>query len=158
MPSVKPPINYTSRDFNSIKQDLINYAKIYYPNTYKDFNDASFGALMIDMISYVGDIMSFYIDFQTNESLMDSAILEDSIYKIAKQLGYKFSTTPIATGQAAFYVSVPANDAGTGPNTDLIPILKAGTLLSSDAGASYTLADDVDFAKSNTQIKVAAGS
>ena len=37
MPSVKPPINYTSRDFNSIKQDLINYAKIYYPNTYKDF-------------------------------------------------------------------------------------------------------------------------
>ena len=85
MPSVKPPINYTSRDFNSIKQDLINYAKIYYPNTYKDFNDASFGALMIDMISYVGDIMSFYIDFQTNESLMDSAILEDSIYKIAKQ-------------------------------------------------------------------------
>ena len=156
MPSVKPPINYTSRDFNSIKQDLINYAKIYYPNTYKDFNDASFGALMIDMISYVGDIMSFYIDFQTNESLMDSAILEDSIYKIAKQLGYKFSTTPIATGQAAFYVSVPANDAGTGPNTDLIPILKAGTLLSSDAGASYTLADDVDFAKSNTQIKVAA--
>ena len=156
MPSVKPPINYTSRDFNSIKQDLINYAKIYYPNTYKDFNDASFGALMIDMISYVGDIMSFYIDFQTNESLMDSAILEDSIYKIAKQLGYKFSTTPIATGQAAFYVSVPANDAGTGPNTDLIPILKAGTLLSSDAGSSYTLADDVDFAKSNTQIKVAA--
>ena len=64
MPSVKPPINYTSRDFNSIKQDLINYAKIYYPNTYKDFNDASFGALMIDMISYVGDIMSFYIDFR----------------------------------------------------------------------------------------------
>ena len=156
MPTVKPPINYTNRDFNSIKQDLINYAKIYYPNTYKDFNDASFGAMMIDMIAYIGDIMSFYVDFQTNESLMDSAILEDSIYKIAKQLGYKFNTTPVSTGQAAFYVSVPANDAGTGPNADYVPILKAGTLLSSDSGAAYTLADDVDFSDANTEIKVAA--
>ena len=156
MPTVKPPINYTNRDFASIKQDLINYAKIYYPNTYKDFNDASFGAMMIDMIAYIGDIMSFYVDFQTNETLMDSAILEDSIFKIAKQLGYKFGTTPVATGQAAFYVSVPANDAGTGPNTDYVPILKAGSLLSSDTGAAYTLADDVDFADANTQIKVAA--
>lgn len=156
MPTVKPPINYTNRDFASIKQDLINYAKIYYPNTYKDFNDASFGAMMIDMIAYIGDIMSFYVDFQTNETLMDSAILEDSIFKIAKQLGYKFGTTPVATGQAAFYVSVPANDAGTGPNTDYVPILKAGSLLSSDNGSAYTLADDVDFADANTQIKVAA--
>ena len=49
MASPKPPISYTSRDFNSIKNDLINYAKIYYPNTYKDFNDASFGAMMITL-------------------------------------------------------------------------------------------------------------
>ena len=156
MPTVKPPINYTNRDFNSIKQDLINYAKVYYPNTFKDFNDASFGSMMIDMIAYVGDIMSFYVDFQTNETLMDSAILEDSIFKIAKQLGFKFNTTPVATGEAAFFVSVPANDAGSGPNTDLVPILKAGTLLAADNGAAYTLADDVNFADANTQIKVAA--
>jgi hypothetical protein len=123
MASPKPPISYTSRDFNSIKNDLINYAKIYYPNTYKDFNDASFGAMMIDMIAYVGDIMSFYVDYQTNETLMDTAILEESVVRIAKQLGYKFNATPSSTGLAAFYVSVPANDAGTGPDTDLVPIL-----------------------------------
>ena len=68
MTSPKPPINYTNRDFNSIKSALINYAKVYYPNTYKDFNDASFGSMMIDMIAYVGDIMSFYVDYQTNET------------------------------------------------------------------------------------------
>ena len=110
MPTVKPPISYTSRDFNSIKQDLINYAKIYYPNTYKDFNDASFGAMMIDMIAYVGDILSFYVDYQTNETLLETAIEEGSIVKIAKQLGYKFNNTPSSTGQAAFYVSIPASD------------------------------------------------
>tara|TARA_R110002012_G_scaffold310228_1_gene518322 strand:+ start:4484 stop:6274 length:1791 start_codon:yes stop_codon:yes gene_type:complete len=155
MASPKPPISYTSRDFNSIKNDLINYAKIYYPNTYKDFNDASFGAMMIDMIAYVGDIMSFYVDYQTNETLMDTAILEESVVRIAKQLGYKFNATPSSTGQAAFYVSVPANDAGTGPDTDLVPILKAGSLLGSDNGSSFTLADDVDFSNANTEIKVA---
>lgn len=155
MPTVKPPISYTSRDFTSIKDDLINYAKIYYPNTYKDFNEASFGAMMIDMIAYVGDILSFYVDYQTNETLIDTAIEEGSIVKIAKQLGYKFNSTPVSTGQAAFYVSVPANSSNSGPDTDLIPILKAGTLVSSDSGAVYTLTTDVDFANANTEIKVA---
>lgn len=155
MPTVKPPISYTSRDFSSIKDDLINYAKIYYPNTYKDFNEASFGAMMIDMIAYVGDILSFYVDYQTNETLIDTAIEEGSIVKIAKQLGYKFNSTPVSTGQAAFYVSVPANSSNSGPDTDLIPILKAGTLVSSDSGAVYTLTTDVDFANANTEIKVA---
>ena len=154
MPTVKPPIAYTSRDFSSIKSELINYAKVYYPNTYKDFNDASFGSMMVDMIAYVGDILSFYVDYQTNESLLDTAIEEDSIVRIAKQLGYKFNNTPAATGEAAFYVSVPASTAGTGPDTDLIPILKGGTLVSSDTGAIYTLADDIDFANANTEIKV----
>ena len=152
MPTVKPPIDYTSRDFSSIKNELINYAKVYYPNTYKDFNDASFGS----MIAYVGDILSFYVDYQTNESLLDTAIEEDSIVRIAKQLGYKFNNTPVATGEAAFYVSVPANSAASGPDTDLIPILKAGTLVASDSGAIYTLADDLDFANANTEIKVSA--
>jgi len=154
MPNVKPPISYTSRDFNSIKQDLINYAKVYYPNTYKDFNDASFGSMMIDMVSYVGDILSFYIDYQTNESLLATAIEEGNIVKIAKQLGYKFNSAPVSTGQAAFYVSVPALNNGSGPDTDIIPILKAGTIVASDSGATFTLTEDIDFANANTEIKV----
>ena len=70
----KKPINYTSRDFESIKDDLVNYAKRYYPTTFKDFNEASFGSLMMDMVAYVGDQLSFYADYQTNESFLDSAI------------------------------------------------------------------------------------
>ena len=60
-------INYASRDFDSIKKDLVEYAKRYYPDTYKDFSEASFGSLMLDAIAYVGDIMSFYLDYQVNE-------------------------------------------------------------------------------------------
>ncbi len=60
----KPPISYISRDFESIKQDLVDYAKRYYPSTYKDFNEASFGSLMLDLVAYVGDQLSFYLDYK----------------------------------------------------------------------------------------------
>ena len=68
MPKIKNPIiNYTGRDFASIKQQLVDYSQQYYPETFKDFNEASFGSLMLDMVSYVGDIVSFYTDYQANE-------------------------------------------------------------------------------------------
>ena len=62
------PIKYTSRDFESIKRDLVEHAKRYYPDNYKDFSENSFGSLMLDTVSYVGDILSFYLDYAVNES------------------------------------------------------------------------------------------
>ena len=56
------PVKYTSRDFDSIRSDLVEYAKRYYPSTYKDFSEASFGSLMLDSVGYVGDILSFYLE------------------------------------------------------------------------------------------------
>ena len=58
-------ISYTDGDFNSIKKSLVEYAKRYYPDTYQDFNEASFGSLMTDMVAYIGDQLSFYMDYQT---------------------------------------------------------------------------------------------
>ena len=66
-------INYLSRDFNSIKNDLIEHAKRYYPDTFRDFSEAGFGALMVDAVSYIGDILSFYVDYQANESFLVTA-------------------------------------------------------------------------------------
>ena len=75
MPEIKKPIiNYSSRDFASIKRDLINYAQKYYPETFRDFNEASFGSLLLDMVSYVGDIMSFYTDYQANEAYLETSL------------------------------------------------------------------------------------
>lgn len=90
MSKKRPPIDLTSRDFSSIKNDLINYAKVYYPETYQDFNQASFGAMLVDMVAYVGDMLSFYADYQTNETLIDSAVEAENIAKLAKQFGYKY--------------------------------------------------------------------
>ena len=57
-------IKYTSKDFNSIKSDLIEYTKSYFPDTYKDFNETSPGMMLIELTSYVGDVLSYYIDYQ----------------------------------------------------------------------------------------------
>ena len=77
-------INYTARNFSSIKDELTSYAKRYYPNTYKDFSEASFGALLLDMVAYVGDVMSFYLDYQATESFLQTAIEYDNIIKLSK--------------------------------------------------------------------------
>ena len=79
MATKKTPIDYTSRDFNSIKESLVDYAKRYYPEVYQDFNEASFGSLMMDMVSYVGDVMSFYLDYQVNESFLTTAIEQKNV-------------------------------------------------------------------------------
>ena len=148
------PVKYTSKEFDSIKQDLINYAKAYYPDTYRDFNDASFGALMLDMVAYVGDILSFYVDYQANETYLDTAIEKKNLLKLAKQVGFKMPMSYTATGKCAFYIQVPANSDGS-QNADLVPILKEGTVLSSQGGNTFVLANAVDF--THPDVEVAAG-
>ena len=74
------PINYTSRNYESIKNDLLEHARRYYSDVYKDFNQASFGSLMIDTVSYVGDILSFYLDYQVNESYVVNYSLSFSLH------------------------------------------------------------------------------
>ena len=123
----KVPIKYTSRDFNSIKSDLEDYARRYYPDTFKDFSEASFGALMIDTVAYVGDILSYYVDYGVNESFIDTAIEYNNVLRHARRMGYKYANNPSSTGEVALYVLVPANSLGLGPNADYIPILKRGS-------------------------------
>ena len=144
------PIKYTSRDFESIRADLVDYAKRYYPNTFKDFTEASFGSLMLDTVSYVGDIMSFYLDYQVNESFLDTSVEYDNVIRIAKQMGYKFRGAPSTTGMVSIYAIVPANTTGLGPDTRYMPILKRNTIISS-ADASFILTEDVRFDDPNNE-------
>ncbi len=65
MVTKKPEINYLARDFESIKSQLVEYAKRYYPNQYNDFTDASFGSFLLDAVSYIGDVVSFQLDYQS---------------------------------------------------------------------------------------------
>tara|TARA_R100001443_G_scaffold117425_1_gene142433 strand:+ start:4785 stop:6578 length:1794 start_codon:yes stop_codon:yes gene_type:complete len=151
----KRPINYTSRDFDSIKQDLVNYAERYYPTTFKDFTEASFGSLMMDMVAYVGDQLSFYADFQANESFLDSAITYENVNRLSNTLGYKTPGAAKSTGLASFYIIVPADPNSRGPDLDYFPILQRGSLISSKNGSAFTLIEPVDFTNPNNEVTVA---
>ena len=153
-----PAINYTSRDFNSIKADLVSYARRYYPNTFQDFNEAGFGALMLDTVSYVGDILSYYVDYSANESFLDTAIEYDNVLKLGRQMGFRFTGTPGSSGIATFYIIVPSNTSGLGPDVRYIPILKRGTTVSSDSGALFILNEDVFFSDPKNEVVVATAN
>jgi len=100
-------INYTSKDFSSLKADLIQYTKAYFPDTYKDFNETSPGMMLIELASYVGDVLSYYIDYNYKESLLTTATERKNVIRLAEFLGYK--TTPVTPSVAKLTVTTDIN-------------------------------------------------
>lgn len=141
----KPLIKYTNRSFDSIKTDLVNHAKRYYPTIYDDFSDPSIGGMLLDSVAYVGDMLSFYLDFQINESNLETAIEYQNVRKKAAEMGYTFFGRPAAFGMIDIYILVPSNTLGIGPDVTYTPILKKGAILGSTNGEAFTLLEDVDF-------------
>jgi len=148
-------VNYTNRDFNSIKRDLEEHARRYYPDTYKDFSENSFGSYILDTVSYVGDMLSFYLDYQVNESFLETAVEYENVRRLARNTGYRFTGRPAAFGMATFYVIIPANMSGLGPDRSLIPILKTGTEVRATTGTTFVLAEDVDFGNAKNEVVAA---
>jgi len=82
-------VNYLGKDFTALKTSLMSYAKSYFPNTYRDFNETSPGMMLIEMNAYVGDVLSFYIDQQYREMLLPLAEERRNVINMAKMFGYK---------------------------------------------------------------------
>ncbi len=155
MPKSKPSIKYTSRDYDSIKQDLLDYAERYYGDSVKDFSQNSFASLMLETIAYIGDTLSFYLDYQVNESFFDTATEYRNVVKLARQLGYKNKLAPSSTGIATFFVSVPAVASGLGPDTSYLPTLLRGSQFSTTSGINFILTENVQF-KNNNNLVIAS--
>lgn len=154
MPRKNVPINYFGRDFSSIRASLLEHTKRYYADSFRDFNEAGFGSLALDSVSYVGDVLSFYLDYQANESFLDSAIEFDSILRHGKPLGYRFNENPSSSGVATFFILVPANATGLGPDSNYIPVLKKNSTFSANNGNNFTLTQDVYFDHPDNEIVV----
>jgi hypothetical protein len=149
------PINYTNREFESIRADLMQIAERFYPDTFQDFSEASFGSIMIDSVAYVADQLSFYLDYNVNESFLDTAYQFDNVLRHGRILGYKYEGRPSTYGQTALYVVVPASPTGLGPDNAYLPILKRGTRFSAATGLNYVLTENIDFANQKNPVVVA---
>ena len=108
MADLKRDIRYTDRDFNTIRNQLIQYSKTYFPDTYNDFTETSTGMLFIEMASYVGDVLSFYLDNQIQETFIQKARQNQNLYALAYSLGYVPKVTTVASCPIDFYQQVPA--------------------------------------------------
>ena len=150
-----PAINYTNRDYETIRDDLTQIAERFYPDTFQDFSQASFGAMMLDAVAYVGDQLSFYLDYNVNESFLDTSYQINNIIRHGRVMGYKNTGRPSTYGVVAMYVLVPASQVGLGPDTRFMPIIKRGTRFNSSNGSNFVLTEDVDVNRTSNPVVVA---
>ena len=148
----KKEVQYIGREFSDIRNNLIEFAKTYFPNTYNDFNESSPGMMFIEMASYVGDVLSFYIDNQYRESLLHAAEEKKNIFKIAQSFGYVPKLSSPATAICEFSVEVPAEAVGDTyqPDLDYAPILATDSGFAAKSGATFRLVDDINFKVSSS--------
>jgi hypothetical protein len=110
-------IKYINKDFTDFKSTLIEYAKSYFPTAYNDFSSASPGTMFIEMASYVGDVLSFYVDNQLQETFLQYAKQKENLFTLAYMLGYRPKVTSAATVDLDVYQIVPS----IGTTTNKVP-------------------------------------
>jgi len=143
-------IQYFGRDFDSLKQFVNNIIKSRFPDTYKDFHEASTGMMLIELTSMIGDILGHYIDYNVGELLDDRVKEFKDAVSVAKLLGYKAKVPSPAVGYEQFYIEVPSiyNDAGEAiPDDRYSLVLKATSKVASEDGGIFELIEDIDFSK-----------
>jgi hypothetical protein len=147
-PTVKQ-INYVSKTFTDFRQNLIEFAKAYYPNAYSDFNETSPGMMFIEMASYIGDVLSFYIDNQFKENLLAYAEQQENVISISQFLGYKPKLVSPSTVVATLYQLAPAildNGVYVPDPRYLIKVARGSTFTTSgQTSVQFRLGEDVYF-------------
>ena len=147
-------IKYLNKDFVDFRTNLIEFAKTYFPTTYNDFNESSPGMMFIEMASYIGDVLGYYIDDTLKESLITTAEDRENIFELAKMMGYKAKATTPATTKLSVFQLVPSRrltnpissgDLAFEPDTDYYLRVKEGMELDAD-GVQFRTTELVDFA------------
>lgn len=145
----KKDIKYINKDFNSFKNDLMQYAQTYFPTSYKDFSAASPGTMFIEMASYIGDVLSYYGDYQLKESLFNYADERKNVVALASYLGYKVKPIKAASTSIDVYQLIPSiQDSATNtyiPDTTYALAIREYMQLTNSSGVTYLTTDSIDF-------------
>ena len=151
-------IKYLNKDFGAFKNNLVDYAKTYFPKTYSDFSEASPGMMFIEMASYIGDVMGYYIDDTLKESLMPYAEDINSVIALSQQLGYVPKVTSPAITTLSVYQLVPSigNGASNKPDSNFYLRIKEGMKVeTTQNNINFITTDVIDFADAtNREIAV----
>ena len=141
-------ISYLNKSFSDFKANLTNYAKTYFPTSYNDFSDANPGAMFIEMASYVGDVMSFYLDNQIQENFLLYAKEKENLYAMSYALGYRPKSSYASSALVDVYQIMPSIIAGGTaiPDTSYgLVIPNNTTITSTSSGTKFLTTQQVDF-------------
>ena len=139
-------IKYINREFSDFKTQLIEYAKNYFPDSYNDFNEASPGAMFIEMASYVGDVLSFYTDTQLQESFLQHAQNPSNLYSLAYMMGYRPKVSNVSEVEIDVSQIIPAILSGS----NYIPDYNYAAKLSDNSVSTSTTDGNQAFIHSST--------
>jgi hypothetical protein len=143
-------ITYLNKDFNQFRNSLIDYAKTYFPTSYVDFSPSSPGMMFMEMSAYVGDVMSFYLDNQIQENLIQYARQTDNLYALAYMLGYTPKVTSVSTVNIDIYQKVPT--VGNTPDYSYAFYVPENLSIQSplQSAAKFLIQDTIDFTFSSS--------
>jgi hypothetical protein len=154
MATKKKNIQYINRDFSELRASLIDYAKTYFPTTYNDFTPASPGMMFMEMAAYVGDVLSFYLDNQIQETYVQYARQTNNLYELAYMFGYKPNVTQVATAPITFYQQVPSILSGSTyvPDFSYALFINQNSQVKSatNPNISFLIEDPIDFSVSSS--------
>jgi len=147
-------LNYLNKDFSSFRKDLLNYASTHFAGQIKDFSENSVGGMFIELASYVGDVMSYYLDHQFNELNLETAIEDENIERLIRNSGIRITGASPATVIVTIYMRVDAvYDSLTAtyiPDVHQLPVIQAGTKVASFDGTVFEITRDYDFSERNS--------
>ena len=150
---IKREVKYLNKDFSQFRNSLVEHAKTYFPTTYTDFSDSSVGMMFVEMASYVGDVLSYYVDSAFKETILAYAEEKKTVYDIAQSLGYKPKTGVPASCKVDVYCTVPAQGSANNvtPNWSYAPTINTGMRLSTKENtATFRTTEPINFQVSSS--------
>ena len=140
-------IKYVSREFSDYKQELIEFAKNYFPDSYNDFSPTSPGMMFIEMAAYVGDILSFYQDTQLQETFLQYAKEPGNLYSMAYMMGYRPKTTNTSEVELTVSQNIGANPTTNEPNWNQALVVNENATVTSTAKGkvNFFIENKIDF-------------
>ena len=145
--------SYLNKDFNSFRSELTQYGQTYFSDNISDFSENGLAGMFIEMSAYIGDVMSHYLDHQFNELNVLTAVESNNIEKLVRSAGVKIKGAAAASASVDFYIEVSSELFNNEyiPKREQLPIIKAGSILSSTSGIKFELLEDVNFREEDSQ-------
>ncbi len=144
-------IKYLSKDFNSFKDQLMEFAEVYFPNNFNDFSEGNPGMMFMEMAAYVGDVLSYYTDSQLKESFLLLAQEKENLYNLAYAMGYRPKVIEASSVDLELFQlipSLPSNDYQ--PDFNYALRINPNSTFTSTEGPSFYINNQVDFSVSSS--------